>query len=330
MGDVGKAGAELSDTAIAWLVALDGGTADEQAFEAWRDADPRHAAAFAQVAARWRRTADPRLTVLLDHPSEAAAEPAPESAQVAPRMFSRRAVAASVAVATLGIGAAFLAWPRRAFASTGVGERRTLRLPDGSHAMLNTDTHVAWRFDDAREFWIERGEAALLVRPGEAPFRLHGDVLDAHLSSGRFDMRRETTGGRLLVLTGTAAASYGGAPAETIHAGTMLTIRGGKGRITPLSVKAIDVATAWQQGRIIFNGMRLDQAVAEFNRYLADPIMLQQPDLATTQLGGEFQIDDPDGFLLALRDGFGIDSRRQDGRILLFRSHSRPASRGER
>ncbi|MET0310240.1 MAG: FecR domain-containing protein [Sphingomonas sp.] len=321
MGDEGKAGAELSDQAIEWLVALDCGTADEQAFNAWRDADPRHAAAFAQAAATWRRTADPRLSVLLDQPGQAGS-PEPEIEPAMPGTVSRRAVAAG-AVAVLGVGGAgaFMAWPRRAFAATGIGQRRTVRLPDGSQAMLNTDTSVSWRFENGREFWIERGEAALLVREAEAPFRVYSDPIDARLSGGKFNIRLAPDGGRLLVLAGRAAAAYRGTLAETIRAGSALTVSDGAAGIAALSPDAIATATAWEHGKIRFNGMALDRAVAEFNRYLSDKIVLQQGDLAATRLGGEFQIDNPDGFLLALRDGFDIDHRRQGNQIQLFRRH---------
>ena len=316
MGDEGKAGAELREQAIDWLVALDCGTADEQAFSAWRDADPRHASAFAQVAATWRRTADPRLSVLLNQPEEASLEPEP----VAPRMVSRRAVATG-AVAVLGVSGAgaFLAWPRRAYAATAVGERRTIRLPDGSHAMLNTDTRVAWRFENGREFWIEQGEAALLVGEAEKPFRVYSDPIDARLSGGKFILRVDPSGGQLLVLAGRAAAAYRGTLAETIRAGSALTVSDGAARVTAWSPEAMAAATAWEHGKIVFNGMALDRAVAEFNRYLSDKIVLEQADLARTRLGGEFQIDNPDGFLLALREGFDIDNRRQGNQIQLFR-----------
>ena len=318
MGDDGKAGAELSGEAIDWLVALDCGTADEQAFDAWRNADPRHAAAFAQVAATWRRTADPRLSALLDRPADTS-PPVSEPEIVPPRMVSRRAVAGGAVAAVLGLGSAgaFLAWPRRAYAATAVGERQTIPLPDGSHAMLNTDTRVAWHFGETREFWVERGEAALLVRRAEQPFRLHSDPIDARLSEGKFSLRLDPTGGQLLVLAGSA-----GTRAETILAGNSLTVSDGSTRIAALSPDAIATATAWQNGKIVFNGMTLDRAITEFNRYLPDKIVLQQGDLASTRLGGEFLIDDPDTFLLGLQESFDIGHRKQGNQILLFRKRS--------
>lgn len=319
MGDDAKAGASLSDQAIEWLVALDTGSADSQAFAAWRNADPRHAAVFAQVAATWRRTADPRLPALLDSAADLPATMEEEAASPAP-ILSRRAVAAGL-VGLLGLGGAatFLAWPRRAFAETAVGERRTVRLPDGSQAMLNTDTRIAWRFDGSRDVWIERGEATLLVRNAGKPFRIYSDPIDARLSEGKFNIQIDPAVARLLVLAGRAGAAYRGTLAQTLPAGSMLTVSDGTARISALSPEAITTATAWERGEILFNGMTLDQAITEYNRYLRVKIVLQDAGLGTTRLGGTFRIAEPEAFLAALQEGFGIGHRQRGDQILLFR-----------
>jgi transmembrane sensor len=244
-------------------------------------------------------------------------------APAAPFMLSRRALAGGAVTAMLGLGgAAFLAWPRRAYAATAVGERRAISLPDGSHAMLNTDTRVAWRFDDGRNFWIEQGEATLLVRETGKPFRLYSDPIDARLSEGKFNVRLEPGRGQLLVLAGRAAAAYRGTLAQTLQVGSALAVEGGTAQITQFSPDAIAAATAWERGEILFNGMRLDRAIAEFNRYLPEKIVLQNPDLAATRLGGTFKIANPQAFLLALQQGFDIGYRRDGNQILLFRRHT--------
>lgn len=320
--DAAAAGSGLRDQAAAWLVALDCGTADDGAFEHWRSADPRHAAAFAQVAATWRRTADPRLTSMIDGTGGV---PAPEPEQAVdspppPRTVSRRAAMGGAVAALLGVGTVgAIVWPRRSYAATAIGERRIIALPDGSRMMLNTDTRLSWRADESRDFWIERGEATLLVRPGAVPFRVYSEPFDARLSAGRFDIRLDADGGRLLVLAGRAAAAYRDTMAQTVEAGRMLTVTDGSARVLPVTADAMAAATAWQDGRIVFNGMSLGHAVAEFNRYLPHPIVLDGAGLTDVPLGGEFRIADPDSFLLALREGFGIDHRRQDGRIILYR-----------
>lgn len=329
MGESGEAGDDLTGQAIEWLVALDRGSADDAAFEAWRLADPRHAAVFAQVAAAWRRTGDRRLPGLIDSDQvPPAAAPDIDIAVSQPRV-TRRAMVAGVGAVAVGLtgAAAFVAWPRRAYAETAVGERRTIALPDGSHAMLNTDTRVAWRFDDGRDFWVERGETALLVRAADKPFRVHSDPIDARLSAGAFNLRLEPDGGDLLVRAGRAAAAYRGTGAGTIEAGRELVVSGDDARIDSVSPAALAVATAWQHGEIVFDGMRLDRAIAEFNRYLPDKIVIGDQRIAATRLGGDFRIAAPEVFLGALHDGFGIEHRRQGNHIVLFRGDGveRPA-----
>ncbi|KEZ17940.1 MULTISPECIES: FecR family protein [Sphingobium] len=317
-----QVGTGLSDEAIQWLIALDCGSADTEAFEAWRSADPRHAAAFAQVAATWRRTTDPRLPAMLDPISLEETEAEEEIVPAPPAMLSRRAVAGGVA-GLLAVGGAgtFLAWPRRAYAETAVGERRILRLQNGSQAMLNTDTRVAWRFDDdRRDFWIERGEATLLVKDAEKPFRLYSDPIDGRLSGGKFSLRIDPALARLLVLSGQAATITRGTSAQTVNAGSMLAVSNADVHVEALSPEALSRATAWERGEIMFQGMALDQAISEFNRYLKVKLVVQDQGLGATRLGGTFRTADPQSFLTALQDGFGIGHRREGDRMMLFRT----------
>jgi transmembrane sensor len=319
MREQGKVGTSLSDQAIEWLVALDNGSADADAFERWRNADPRHASVFAQVAATWKRTADQRLSAMLNTSVSQDEEISTPSSRA---MVSRRAVAGGLAglLGLAGAGA-FIAWPRRAYAETTVGERRILSLQDGSQAMLNTDTRVAWRFHgDGRDFWVERGEATLLVKEGGQPFRLYSDPIDGRLSAGKFSLRIDPSEARLLVLAGRAAAIYRNTQSRTLDAGSLLSVSHGDAHVDQLSAEALSDAIAWERGEILFRGMTLNQAIAEYNRYLKVKLVVQDPALGATRLGGTFHTTDPEAFLVALEDGFGIAHRQQGETILLFPS----------
>lgn len=317
MGEGGKTGTELREEAARWLVALDCGTADAEAFEAWRRTSPYHASAFAQAAALWRSTGDRRIAGLIDQP---VAEAVPVQEDLPARGMSRRAVAGGAFAALLGLGGlgGWLAMPGKAYAATGVGEQRSILLPDGSHAMLNTDSKVSWRFGRQREFWIEQGEAALTVRPDTAAFMLHSDPLAAELGRGSFNLRLVGKEGHLLVQSGQARLDTG----EVLAAGQMATAKAGGITIGAAPADQMSAATAWQQGKIVFNGMPLGRAIAEFNRYLPGKIVLQDADLGETRLGGEFRVDDPDRFLAALASGFDIAHRQQGNQILLYRKPS--------
>ncbi|MFZ5746481.1 MAG: FecR family protein [Pseudomonadota bacterium] len=310
-----KAKDAITDQAAAWLVRLDSGTADTEQFERWRNADFRHASVFAQVAATWKRTGDLRGL------SPAPAIPADEAPE--PVRTTRRAMLGSLvgAGALAAAGTAALLWDRRAYAETAVGERRTVQLPDGSRAELNTATRIAWRFGDRREFWLERGEAAIVVAADRArPFVLRADAMRAALEAGRYNGRILTAGPRLVTLAGRALVDTGNGARRALSAGHALALTGTRFRETTLAQGEADALTAWQRGEILFDGMPLSDAVAEFNRYLPRPIAIEDRSIATIRLGGRFFTDDPQGFLTALHDGFGISSRVRDGKVTLYRA----------
>lgn len=316
-----KAWDEIAARAADWLVRLDAGSADPTEFERWRGSDPRHAAAFAQVASAWRSTGDLRWA-----PGDDSAPGDGPSAEVEePRragMGRRAAIAGMAAGVAAAIGGATL-WmqTRRDGAATGVGERRIVRLPDGAFANLNTDTEITWRLAETLEIWVERGEAAIRLAPGNRSRAiLHAAKLSAELVGGSYNLRLFGQGPRLAVMAGIAIVRGAGGPlAETVRANEVLIGDASGFTRTTLTDSEREQSEAWQRGEIVFDGMELAAALNEFNRYLARPIRLADPAIGTIRLGGRFRTDDPAGFLQSLSDGFGIHSRRAESAILLYR-----------
>lgn len=316
----------ITDQAIDWLVRLDAGHGNSDAFEQWRNADPRHAAAFAQVVATWQRTGDLRGSGIDVPPVPVAVAPViipvaePETVSAPVGMGRRRfmtGMAASVAVAAAGTG--YVLSSRRAYAETGVGERRVVQLPGGSRAEINTNSRITWRMGDQLDLWLERGEAAIFVANNAA----HGVVAQttpmiARLGDGRYNLRVHPAGAQLIAFSGVARVTDGdGGAAMILSPGHTLEARTDGWHEAPMSEAALDAATAWQRSEIVFDGMTLSTALAEFNRYLPQPIELGDASLGAVQLGGRFNTDDPQGFLQALHDGFGIASRPEGDHIVL-------------
>lgn len=317
MGQEEEPRTAIADQAIDWLVRLDAGHGDAGAFEAWRNADPRHAAAFAQVAAVWQRTGELRGSGV-EIPQSAAAHPEPKIPAANPdRRRFLTGMAASLAIAVAGGG--YLLSGRRAHASTGVGERRVVQLPGGSRVELNTDTRVAWRFGDQLDLWLERGEAAIVAVTGvDHGFVARTGDLAAQLQDGCFNMSLSSTGTRLIALSGNARVMpLSGGNDFLLRAGHALDATDENFAQTAMNASQIGTAIAWQRGEIVFDGMTLAAALAQLNRYLPRPIELGDPALGAVRLGGRFMVDDPEGFLQALHDGFGIDSRADGARIVL-------------
>lgn len=278
--------------AAAWFAALQAGSADQAAFERWRE-EPAHALAFARVMASWEGATE-----------QAGAPELP--AHITRRRLVRGGMAGAVLVAA---GSGLLATRAYAWdsASTGVGETRRLRLPDGSMAMLNTDTRLQWRFSASqRELWLDRGEVALDLQPGAAAqFATHDSA--ATLDPGRFNARLRGKALELIVLRGAARSAHKGGRAATAY--QQLSFATGLPSATPVSGEAVEAVLAWQSGDVVFVDTPLAEAVAEYNRYLPRPIVIDDPQLATVRIGGRFVSSDPADFLRAVSAGLGVRVR---------------------
>lgn len=300
---------QASKDAALWLAKIELGTADNAAFEEWRSAHIANEIAFARALGAYE-AASSDLDLAVEMP------------QVGRRTLLRAAGSAVVAL-TLGAGV----FTGRAYAwstaTSGVGEHRLVRLPDGSGAKLNTDSRLSWRFgSSSRTLWIERGEVALDLRHGAASI-LHGPDEKVSLSAGRFNARLRGNTLDLLVMRGKVAVYP-----KTVSAGmTPVIARAGEGLLVPLGAPVLRTATtdqlaaslAWQQGEILFEHETLGSAVEEYNRYLTRKIIIIDRELANIPVGGRFTSDDPAAFLSALQVGLGIHVSLSDTNFLLTR-----------
>jgi transmembrane sensor len=305
------------EEAARWLVELDGGRADAAAFAVWRDSNSRHAAAFDQVVASWKSLEDIRR-LPPDHIS-AMAEAQHERIRPDRRFILRAAAGCGAAIFAAGLLTSRVY--ARQYASTVVGERRTIPLGDGSTVELNTDTSVSWRFGgSARRFWIERGEAGLIVAADPArPFLLNVRDATLQLNGGAFNVEMTSVGAEILMLTGNAAVAKNDSrsTAEPRHE-VDISARGLTTRA--ISDREISNSVAWRRGEIIFDGTPLSAAVEEYNRYLQRKMVIGDQALGRIRLGGRFVTADPRDFLAALELSFNIKAQDNgSGVIVLIR-----------
>lgn len=306
---------EANEQAAQWHARLDAGTADEQAFETWRAADPRHAAAFARIAAASDLFGDMEPVDLSRDPDLAR-----------PRLPRRRVLQYAAAGAALAIGGGVWTLVRSpAHASTVIGERKSLDLPDGVRLDLNTDTKVSWKFSaSGRRIWLEKGEVGLLVPEGTACLlyaagqvvtvergNLNARLRDAALDLSVFD-------GRCQIIPGQTVGSFP-APA-IITAGESALVADSTPRVRKNTEAEIEFTSGWRQDQLIFDGQTLAVAVDEYNRYLTNKITIVDSGLSGLRLGGRFKSRDPEDFLQSLRTSFGIHVATDDrGAVLLSR-----------
>ena len=243
---------QLIDEAARWLARMDAGAADEAEFAAWRDADPRRAVAFAEVASAWRGLGRLRG---LDEGEGGLPEPAAEPANLGRRRLLGGGLAAAVAIA--GGGATMLLLDRgRRRVRTVVGERRTVQLPDGSSAELNTDSRISWSFDKVRSLWLEQGEVAVtVVDDASRLFMVHAGGLVGHLQKGRYNVRLRDTGPQFISLAGQGLIA-GKATAPPVRLQPLQTVVADKDAARADRMTGLDAqdVVAWQSGEIIFRG----------------------------------------------------------------------------
>ncbi|WP_426186487.1 FecR family protein [Pseudomonas sp. NFXW11] len=286
----------LEDLAIDWLVLLHSGNAtaaQRMAFQQWRQSSPAHAAAAAEAEQLWGDLGQ----------TQAAAQHRAN----APR--TRRwwpALAASLLLA-LGTGIGWQQWP--AWTSdyhTGIGEQRSLTLADGSRVTLNSGTALSLAYStDERRVILHSGEA--LFEPladGQRPFVVQSADQRLQGAANAFSVRRQ--GSQLTVVVRAGQVQFTGDHAPVLlQADQRLDYQSGQPLLAQQAVDAASL-TAWQRGKLIFNGRPLGEVIGELERYQHGRILISDPQLAKLAISGVFDLDDPQGSLKALQQRYPL------------------------
>lgn len=289
---------EIADQAVKWLVELQAGTASESmrdAWERWRREDPEHERAWKQI-----ESVNLRLKDL------------PGSLSVAllatPGKGRRRSLKLLVLLASGGAAGwvakdASLVREWRADHRTGVGERRTVELADGSNVVLNTDSAFDVEFDGVqRTIRLIRGEimvtTAVDSAPSPRPFLVKTAQGSLRAIGTRFGVRLEGAGTNISVFEGAVELRPAERPEPplVIPAGySAMLVRDGYRNLGPLD----DGADAWTSGMIVATNMRLDAFLAELSRYRPGRLSWA-PETGSLRVSGTYPLGDTDRILAAL------------------------------
>jgi transmembrane sensor len=304
--------------ASAWLARLQGSErthAAEEAFRTWLAESPAHAQAFARVTEAW--DVIPGAVLFAAKPS---------SPSVRSRSGPLFLLTASIMLVILIACSAWWAL-RDPVYQTAVGEQRTVVLSDGSRLVLNTDTHltVAYR-ENERRLLIDHGEVMVEVAPNpQRPLVAQVGSKEVKALGTAFDTRGDASHLTVILFKGSVEigdrTSHGASDTITkpilLSPGERLTINTDKAAI--LDRPNIEQFTAWQHGKVIFDGTTLAEAVSEFNRYTTIPIRLESTNLGTLRISGVFSIREPAEFANVIARLEGLHIERGDQSIVLKR-----------
>ena len=309
-----KITAAILDEASRWVAAMEGRAlppAEQARFDAWLNADPRHAQAHAEMRDIWLH-----FGALPEGPALRASRPRPQSRRrrfgtwrsgtAIPSRIERKTVAAATVTACTALlcFGAIQDWPTRwqADAITATGETRIVALSDGSRIQLGTNSAVAYDYSPGhRTVRLLKGEAVFTVAADPArPFRV--DAADGSTTAlgTQFLVRRDEGTTRIVVtehkVQVRGSLADGGAP--IVREGQ--SIRYGPSGIGPVTNVRADDAIAWTDNMLVFKDRPLGEVVSEIGRYHGGYLRVSEPARAL-RVSGVFRIDDPDMAIEQLR-----------------------------
>lgn len=324
------------DEAISWLIGFCEGEIDadgRERFERWLKASPEYVQAYLQVSALWQaagRLNSARRLQIDELVQRAAAEvnvlkfePIENRASFRGVMRLRSGVrgkpaalaAALIVVVLFGIAGFWWQHDRSLVYVTAVGEQRTLILPDSSTVVLDARSKIRVRYTKSlRSVELLKGQALFGVAHNPArPFVVTTNDATIRDVGTEFDVRRTDAATVVTVLKGKIAtfSAHGGSMASAertrgiyVSAGEQVTIEP-RVVLRPVQIN-VAVATAWTQGKLVFDGTPLSEVIRDFNRYSLKPLTIDDPQLLSLHVSGTFEARDSKQLIQFLSERFGL------------------------
>ncbi len=299
----------LEDIAAEWAVKVEAGPlepGEQAALEAWLEAVPRHAGAFARARAALEFAGPERLAPTLTGAKDRLARPDPTRRWMVGG--AGLAAAAGLIIAT-GLGLWF--FDQRRYA-TRIGETKVVPLADGSVVTLNTESEIAVDYtQDRRQVRLVQGEALFDVAKDKARpfFVLAGDTQVRAVGTSFTVKMLPGQPVQVLVREGVVEVRHPDQPAAPVRLAENskgIAAAGAPIVVANISRAGVTRALAWRMGRISFEGESLKTAAAEFARYSNVRIEIAAADVENQTVAGLFTSNDPIGFAKAVSASFGL------------------------
>lgn len=331
---------EEADRWLKKLQAADCTAEDRAAFDAWCAADFAHEEAFAMA-----ERLDGQLKLLLHRPEIRQLREEVRKRTEAPlslrRWFYYRLpwhyLSRSVQLFWAGISAAAVTATMllvllpllQTSYETEVGQLLTITLEDGSEVVLDTDSRIKVSFDQQqRKIKLLRGQAFFSVtKDPHRPFRVLVDGGSVTAVGTAFGVRKVgksalkvTLAEGVVEVLATPMDPKTQTPLlETLQPGEQLSYSPHSG-LERSTVANLDDALSWKKGQLVFHEQRLDEVIAEVNRYLNHSIKLMDNTIAAKRIDAVFQVGDEQTFISMLQLAFDLQvMHRVNGDIELSR-----------
>lgn len=274
---------EEDDTLAAarWGLAIEDGLGPDEAeaFHAWLAADPARAELMAQQAA---------LQSLV---SQAHAHGVATRRRV---LTGGMVVGGAVALGGAGLVVRAPWLDETGAYRTTTGEVRAIQLSDTSRLWLDARTSVSTRLTrTSREVTLDAGRMFVEVAPAPMrPFIVRGAQFAARALGTAFEATVFATRTGVAVTHGVVRLKPRAGPSLDLAAGDAAWIAG-TGPVTRVSAPPPAIA-AWRERRMVVADRRLDEALAELNRYFDRPLRVIDPRLAARRVSFSLSLAETD------------------------------------
>ncbi|WP_347303020.1 FecR domain-containing protein [Croceibacterium sp. TMG7-5b_MA50] len=318
-----------TDEATAWAARMDAGPladADRIALDRWLAADPLNKGALLRAQAMLCLIYEaPDRAAEMDGGPAAVAPQAEAPGIAAPARRWRWPVGFAATAAVAAAAATLLLLPGKPVSAdyaTRTGEVRRVALDDGSRAIINTASEVEIEIGSTRRVvTLAHGEAWFNVaKDRERPFTVQAGPIRVTAVGTAFAVRRNSGSATVTVTEGRVEIRNTADPHHIVSAGAgeATTIAFAPRLPAPRIRPARESALAWRDGDIVLDGMTLQAAVDEFNRYNIRKVTIASPQIARKSMVGYFRINQPEQFAAAAAGLVG-GSVEQDGNNIVIK-----------
>ena len=212
---------------------------------------------------------------------------------------------------------------------TEIGELRTVIMEDSSAVTLNTNSKVTVHYSsETRLIRLERGEVFFEVaqdpsRPfeviaGNGLVKAIGTSFGVELSGDKVTV--SVLEGKVVVIPNIkyAEEQHGKVKTRKLEVGEALEYWS-NGVVAEVNIANKKRITAWREGKLNFDGLRLADAIKEHNRYSLHKIVLGSDDARNLAISGIFRIGDTESLLYLLEQSLGLQAIERDDMILLVK-----------
>lgn len=281
----------IREEALGWAArTADPEFAEWEAFTAWLEQDPAHAAAYDAL----QLALDEAAALLRDTPQASTAAPAaPANDNPPPPLSTHRARWWGGAIAAgLVLALTFLMWPGgggEVLYRTAPGKTRLIALADGSKVELGGGSRIAIIGKGQRQARLEAGQALFTIRhDARDPFVLDAGAVRLIDAGTVFDVRMRGEGLDLAVAEGAVIVNPA-AEAVRVDAGRQAVLA--RGRLTLSPIAAADVGE-WTRGRITLREASLAEVAAELTRSTGIAFAAAEGSDADMRLSGSLALEE--------------------------------------